>query len=270
MTGRGHEFMPPAERDRRARSFAAVAAEYQRGRPGYPREAIAWILGDRSLEVLDVGAGTGKLTEALIAAGHRAIAVEPLEAMRTLLESAVPAARVLEGSAEALPLADASVDVVVVGAAFHWFDHEKALGEIARVLRPPGVLAMLGNSFDTSLQWQAELREILGPATLGRPGHWPESELIHHRFREVDDREFRHSQPVTLGQLRDYATSRSGFAVLSARTREARLEEIDRLWARTPALTGTPEAALRWITVVRRCRGLRRPRNGCASREESR
>jgi SAM-dependent methyltransferase len=256
MAGRRHEFMPPGERVRHARSFAAVAGEYQRGRPGYPRAAIDWVLGDDPLDVLDVGAGTGKLTEALAAAGHRVIAVEPLPEMRAVLESSVPGVRVLEGIAETLPLADASVDVVVVGAAFHWFDHEKALAEITRVLRAPGALAMLGNSFDASVEWQAELREILGPATLGRPGHWPEPELLRRSFREVDDEEFPHAQPITLEQLRDYATSRSGFAVLPEATRAQRLDEIDRLWARTPALSGARRAVLRWITVVRRCRRL--------------
>ena len=256
MTGHSQDFMPQAERIRRARSFASVAAEYERGRPGYPPEAITWILGADAVAVLDVGAGTGKLTAAVLALGHPVIAVEPLAEMRTVLESRLANARVLQGSAEELPLGSESVDAVVVGAAFHWFEQEQALLEIARVLRAPGVLGLLGNSFDMSVPWQAELRQILGPATLGRRRRWPEPARLQRTFEQVDDREFSHVQPITLAQLRDYASSRSGFAVLPAWIREQRLEEIDSLWERTPALRDAPEAELRWITTVRRCAGL--------------
>ncbi len=245
--------MPRAERIRRARSFAGVAAEYDRGRPGYPPEAIDWILGVEPLDVLDLGAGTGKLTEGL-AVRHRVFAVEPLAEMRELLARRLPDVRVLEGSAEAVPLAALSVDAVVVGAAFHWFDHERALAEILRVLRRPGVLGLLGNSFDTSVPWEAELRAILGPAALGRRGHWPDPERLLELFAEVEDREYAHSQPVTRARLQDYASSRSGFATLAPALREQRLQEIDRLWARTPELEGAVQAPLRWITRARRCR----------------
>ena len=95
-----------------------MANEYDRGRPGYPPEAIEWLLGVESLDVLDLGAGTGKLTGALLDAGHRVIAVEPLAEMRAILTSSLPAARALAGTAERLPLADDSVDAVTVGAAF--------------------------------------------------------------------------------------------------------------------------------------------------------
>ncbi len=249
--------MPQDERRRRARSFAAVAAEYERGRPGYAAEAIAWILGPAPLDVLDIGAGTGKLTADVAAGGHRVVAVEPLAEMREQLAASVPSARVVEGTAEQLPLAAASVDAAVVGAAFHWFDQERALAEIVRVLRPPGTLAMLGNSFDTEIAWQAALREILGPATLGRPGHWPEPDRLLSLFGEVEDGKFPHSATIDLPRLRDYASSRSGFAVMEPAVRERRLRELDRLWQRTfgPA----ERAELRWITRARRCRGLRTP-----------
>ncbi|HYB22387.1 MAG TPA: class I SAM-dependent methyltransferase, partial [Solirubrobacteraceae bacterium] len=157
-----------AARARRASSFATVADEYERGRPGYPRAAIEWLLGAEPLEVLDLGAGTGKLTGALLDAGHRVIAVEPLAQMRAILAARLPDACVLTGAAEALPLADASVDAVAVGAAFHWFERTAALAEIRRVLRAPGVLGLLGNAFDTSLPWVARVREILGPPALER------------------------------------------------------------------------------------------------------
>ncbi|HEX3511148.1 MAG TPA: methyltransferase domain-containing protein [Solirubrobacteraceae bacterium] len=253
---RSQPFMPPAERALRARSFGSVAAEYARGRPGYPAELVEWALGPEPLDVLDVGAGTGKLTEA-VAARHRVVAIEPLAQMRALLEERLPDVRVVEGSAEELPVAGESVDAVVVGAAFHWFDHEQALAEIARVLRGPSVLVLVGNSFDTSVEWQAELREILGSATLGRPGHWPEPERLARTFAEVDDRDFPHVQQITLAQLRDYASSRSSFAVLPEQVRAERLAEIDALWRRTPALSEAGAAEIRWVARARRCRRLR-------------
>jgi SAM-dependent methyltransferase len=249
--------MPTEERRRRARSFASVAWEYDRGRPGYPAQAIEWALGADPLDVLDIGAGTGKLTEAVVAAGHRVTAVEPLAEMRAVLESRVPAARVLEGTAERLPLGDRSVDAVAVGAAFHWFDQRAALAEIARVLRPGGALAVFGNSFDTSRPWVARLREILGPATLGRPGHWPDADRLEGLFADVQDAAFAHVQAIDLAQLRDYASSRSGFAVLAPEERSARLAEIDALWEQTGELAGHATGELPWSTRVRRARGLR-------------
>jgi ubiquinone/menaquinone biosynthesis C-methylase UbiE len=137
--------MPTADKSTRARSFGQVADLYQRARPGYPPEAIAWLLGPEPLDVLDLGAGTGKLTAALLAAGHRVTALEPLPEMRAILAATLHAATAIDGRAEQLPLADDSVDAVVAGSAFHWFEREPTLDEIARVLRPSGVFGLLGN-----------------------------------------------------------------------------------------------------------------------------
>ncbi len=249
--------MPAGERATRAGSFATVAAEYERGRPGYPRAAIDWLLGGTALDVLDLGAGTGKLTEAVLGAGHRVTAVEPLAEMRAILEERLPAAQVLDGRAEQLPLADASVDAVVVGAAFHWFDQRAALGEVARVLRGPGVLGLLGNSFDTSTPWAASLRAILGPPAIQRPRHWPPREALLARFQTVEDEHFPHAQLVTCAQLRDLALSRSSIAVLGADGRERVLAAIEQLWQQSPELAGAAHATLPWIARVRRCFGLR-------------
>ncbi|HEX5028163.1 MAG TPA: class I SAM-dependent methyltransferase, partial [Gaiellaceae bacterium] len=127
-------------------AFAEVAQAYERGRPSYPDDAVRWLVGERACDVVDLGAGTGKLTRILVAHGHRVVAVEPLDAMRSELEAAVPGAHALAGSAEAIPLEDASADVVTSAQAFHWFDHDAALPEIARVLRPDGRIALVWNS----------------------------------------------------------------------------------------------------------------------------
>ena len=244
-------------RAQRASSFAQVADEYDRGRPSYPPEAIAWLLGSDPLEVLDLAAGTGKLTSALLAAGHHVLAVEPLAEMREILTSTLPAVQTLSGTAEALPLADTSVDAVTVGSAFHWFDERLALAEIARTLRPPGVLGLLGNAFDTSPTWVAHVREILGPPAIQRPGHWPSVEALLEDYAEVEDREFPHEQLIDRESLRDLASSRSSLAIMSHDEREAVLSSLDRLWEQEPELIDRERVLLPWRTRVRRCRRLR-------------
>src|SRR5262249_23471773 len=126
-------------------AFADVAGAYERGRPEYSAEAIRWLVGEEPRDIVDLGAGTGKLTRGLLALGHRVVAVEPLAEMRGELERAVPGARALAGSAEAIPLQDGAADAVTTAQAFHWFDHAKALPEIARVLRRGGRLALVWN-----------------------------------------------------------------------------------------------------------------------------
>jgi SAM-dependent methyltransferase len=244
-------------RAERASSFARVADEYERGRPGYPREAIEWLLGAGSLDVLDLGAGTGKLSSALLDAGHRVVAVEPLEEMLTILTARLPQAQALRGTAEQLPLADASVDAVTVGAAFHWFNQPIALAEIARVLREPGVFGLLGNAFEPSVPWVARVREILGPPAIERRGHWPSVEDLGKRFVDVQDREFSHEQQTDQAGLRDLAVSRSNVALMPAAQRETVLAKLDLLWQQEPELTGRKQALLRWRTRVRRCERLR-------------
>jgi SAM-dependent methyltransferase len=134
----------------RAGSFGAAAVVYDRSRPGYPVEAVRFALPDGARRVLDLGAGTGKLTQVLLDLGLDVVAVEPSEEMRELLPARCEA---LDGTAEALPLEDASVDAVLVGQAFHWFDADRALPEISRVLRPGGTLGLLWNVRDESVDW---------------------------------------------------------------------------------------------------------------------
>lgn len=146
----------------RARSFGSVAEQYERGRPSYPRSALRWLLGEMPRDVVDLGAGTGKLTSALVAAGHRVVAVEPVAEMRTILLERVPEATVVPATAEDTGLPETSADAVVAGAAFHWFDRQRTFPEIARILRPHGTLGLLGNGFDASVPWVRRFGEILG------------------------------------------------------------------------------------------------------------
>lgn len=129
-----------------ATSFGVAAAEYDRVRPGYPAAVLSWALGDEPVRVVDLGAGTGKLTRLLSRAGHDVVAVEPDELMRRqLVLTCGPEVQVLAGTGEDLPLPDASVDAVVVAQAWHWMDHTRAAAEAARVLRPGGALVLLWN-----------------------------------------------------------------------------------------------------------------------------
>jgi ubiquinone/menaquinone biosynthesis C-methylase UbiE len=248
-----------ADKDARARSFGGVAGIYDRGRPGWPAEAIEWLLGAEPLEVLDLGAGTGKLTAALLAAGHRVTALEPSAGMREVLAERLggaPGVTVLDGRAEEIPLADGSVDAVLAGSAFHWFDREPTLAEVARVLRPPGVFGLLGNRYDTSVDWQRRLRKISSAGAIYRAGHWPSQDELRERFAAVEDRAIAHTMEVDPAMLRDYLASLSWVATMEPAEREAHLAAIDEFWAEEPELRGRASATLRWRSDVRRSRGL--------------
>lgn len=140
----------------RAASFEHGADTYAAVRPGYPDEAVSWLVPDDAGGVLDLAAGTGKLT-ALLAArpGRDVVAVEPAGAMLRHLRESLPGGTTLAGMAEAIPLPDGSVDAVVVAQAWHWFREAEASAEIARVLRPGGTLGMVWNSRDETVGWVA-------------------------------------------------------------------------------------------------------------------
>jgi ubiquinone/menaquinone biosynthesis C-methylase UbiE len=148
--------------DRYRRSFDSVAEIYERTRPGYSDEALAWVAQRYPLKrVLDLGAGTGKLTRQLVALGANVVAVEPGDAMRAVLERVVPEAEALAGSAESIPLPDGSVDVVIAAQSFHWFRTGEALNEMYRVLKPGGGCALISNEWDDNDPMVYELGEIL-------------------------------------------------------------------------------------------------------------
>jgi len=128
-----------------AQSFDRAAAEYERGRPGWPATVLDVLPLATDATVLDLGAGTGKLTRLLAARYARVVAVEPLAELRAILAQRVPAADVRDGVAERIPLGDAEVDGVFAAQSFHWFANDTAVREIARVLRPGGVIAVLWN-----------------------------------------------------------------------------------------------------------------------------
>jgi SAM-dependent methyltransferase len=178
-----------------SRSFELVADLYERARPEYPAEAIAWIVEELDLRtgrtVLDLGAGTGKLTRALVPTGARVIAVEPGEQMLAQLRAAVPEAEPLLGAAEAIPLSDASVDGITIGQAFHWFRHDEGLPELHRVLRPGGAVALIWNTRDHDHPIQQGIRDAIAPLVpAGRDPHSAAALVASDLFGPVEEREF--------------------------------------------------------------------------------
>jgi SAM-dependent methyltransferase len=213
-------------------AFADVAAAYERARPGYPQGAVQWMVGDELVDVVDLGAGTGKLTRALVALGHRVVAVEPLDEMRAELEAAVPGARIVAGKAESMPLADSSADVVTSAQAFHWFDHDDALPEIGRVLRPGGRLALVWNSRDDRDPWMARLSAIIGNESIKESDVVPildESGL----FRWVETARFSFDQVLDRDGLLDLVLSRSYLAKLPPEDRQPVLDAVGALYDET-------------------------------------
>lgn len=159
--------MPEEHADRavQARSFGAAADAYERARPTYPEAAVDWLVPAGAGTVLDLGAGTGKLTRSLAARGLEVIAVEPLAEMRANLAAALPEVRALTGTAEEIPLPDGSVDAITVAQAWHWVDPERATLEAARVLRPGGTLGLIWNRRDEQVEWVSRLSKVMGTAS---------------------------------------------------------------------------------------------------------
>ena len=222
----------PAESPRPAdlaRAFGAVAETYDRGRPGYPPAAAAWLMGGEAKVVLELGAGTGKLTRELVDQGHAVFATEPDEAMLAVLRERVPEVSAKVATAEEIPANDRSVDVVVVAQAFHWFDHDKALPEIARIIKPGGHLALVWNFFDQRIPWVRRLVNVVGEHSAS--AH-PSSEVLddHELFEPAERTTFAFWQDVTRDTLVDIVASRSYVASLPEAEREARLDAVRALY----------------------------------------
>jgi SAM-dependent methyltransferase len=177
--------------------FARSADAYERSRPGYPDEAIQYLVANLAARarVLDLAAGTGKLTRPLLASGLDVVAVEPVPDMRAALPGTI---RALDGTAEAIPLADGSVDAVTVGQAFHWFDGKKALDEIHRVLRPRGMLGLIWNRRVEDDPVNRRITELLQPYRGDVPTHrhdaWRSAFERTALFEPLEERVFANEQ----------------------------------------------------------------------------
>jgi SAM-dependent methyltransferase len=209
------------------------ATEYERGRPSYPPEVLAHVAGAldlrRGRRVLDVGAGTGKFTRLLTDTGAEVLALEPTAGMRSVLAAALPEVEIVDGTAEGIPLPDESVDALCAATAFHWFDHEAALPEMARVLRAGGAMALVWNERDESEPWVRRLTEIIrwdGYRPYGIKFDWRPTIEHGDRFHMVSRRQFPFVQVLDRRLLVDRVCSISYIATLSEADRQPILAEV--------------------------------------------
>jgi SAM-dependent methyltransferase len=248
-------------------SFGTAAVAYAEHRPDYAQAAVRWTL-ERApgRRVLDLGAGTGKLTATLVALGAEVIAVEPDPAMLTELRRALPSVRALPGSAEAIPLPDASVDAVLAGNAMHWFDMDVAGPEIARVLAPGGTLAGLWNVFDDRVDWVAGLARVSGSAAIGPRDvfaswraetagtHLPKTGVVF-QFGSPEQAEFPHGQRRTADSLVATLATKAAMLLMPKEEQGAALGRIRAFLASRPE-TARGEFTLPLLTCVLRVQRL--------------
>ena len=238
--------------------FDGAAEVYERGRPDYPKEAVETLRRECRMlpgsRVLDLAAGTGKLTRLFVPLGVDIVAVEPLPGMRRAFSQRLPQVRILDGTAEAIPLPDGSVDAVVVAQAFHWFDAEAALREIHRVLRPDGALGLTWNVRDESVAWVAELSALFEPYRSRTPSHrtgaWRTPFEHTTLFAPLRAWSFPYAQRISADGLVDRVLSISFVAALPAEERDAVASRVRALAADGPETVPGGEFDLPYRTDV--------------------
>lgn len=234
-----------------AGSFGAAAGAYEAARPGYPAAAVDWLVPDGARRVLDLGAGTGKLSRLLVERGLEVTAVEPSARMREQLARAVPGAAVLAGSAEDIPLAAGSVDTVLVAQAWHWVDPERAVPEVARVLVPGGRLGLVWNIRDTREPWAAAFGALMHRHTVQVTDTAPD---LQPPFGEVERFEVGWVQDLSPAELVQLVESRSYVITLPEEQRSELLAEVAEFVATDPALAGPETVGFPYITRCTRAR----------------
>jgi SAM-dependent methyltransferase len=219
----------------RARSFGAAAEEYERARPTYPDAAVDWLIPAGVRTVLDLGAGTGKFTRALVGRGLDVIAVEPLQEMRQILQQQLPDVRAVSGTAESIPLKDASVAAVTAAQAWHWVDEPRALPEVARVLRPGGVLCLIWNRRDESVGWMRRLSKVMGSSDADLIDM--DEVSIGAPFGPTETFDVAWRRPMDLDLLLEMIRSRSYFITAEQDRREEILAGVRALFESDPELS---------------------------------
>ncbi len=255
------------DRLRHSSSFGAAAAAYAEHRPDYPETAVRWALEPvwerRPVRVVDIGAGTGKLTATLVGLGADVTAVEPDPQMLAELRRAMPEVRSAPGSAEEMPLPDGSVDAVLAGQAMHWFDMDRAMPEIARVLTPGGVLAGLWNVDDDRIGWVADLAEMSKRQASITLLRWRQGNARSRQqqlleagsglFDAAQEGEFGHGQARTADSLLATIATHSHLLVMDEAERSGLLARVQ-AFLRTRPETSDGEFTLPMVTVVLRAR----------------
>jgi SAM-dependent methyltransferase len=243
-------------------SFGSIAAMYDRARPSYADAAVDWTLPPGTQRVLDLAAGTGKLTAMLATRGLDVVAVDPSEPMLAQLRHNRPDVDARLGSAEAIGLPDNDVDAVVIGSALHWFERPSADREIARVLRPGGVVGVFQNRRDVSVQWLKDLESLLDVLT-PKHRHPDQQRALRIPFKATlfdppEVAQFRFSQELDADGLAELLASRSYLIALSPDERTDVLDQVRALARTHPDLAGRERFELPYLTVVSRSTRRRR------------
>ena len=212
-------------------SFGSAAGDYVAGRPGYLPDAVAWLLAHVTGAVADVGAGTGKLTAEIASQGYAVTAVDPDPLMLEALRATVPGVETIEGQAESLPFERASLGAVTFGQAWHWVDVPMASAEAGRVLSSGGVLGLIWNIRDESVDWVAELGAAMGSSKAevmitGR------DVTVDAPFGELVERQWRWELPATVDGIRAMVRSRSYYIAGDERARAHIDAAVDEVLAR--------------------------------------
>jgi len=244
-----------------ADGYTVVATSYARGRPDYPPQVEDWLRDDLALGkgkvVLDLGAGTGKFLTYLRNTEATVVAVEPVPAMLSQLVKLHPGVEVRQGSAERIPLADASVDAVVCAQSFHWFANINALSEIRRILRRSGVLGLIWNIRDERVAWVAGLRAILDPHEGDAPRYYTQMwrrVFPATGFGPFSERQFPHGHRGSPEHvIVDRVISTSFIAALPATERDRVAAEVRKLIANVPDLAGRKEVTMPYVTAAFSC-----------------
>jgi SAM-dependent methyltransferase len=231
---------------RQRTSFGSAAEAYERGRPGYPQEVLDWLLPPDARRVLDLGAGTGKLTRLLVARGLDVVAVEPSEGMRVEFARVLPGVPLVDGTAERIPLADGSVDAVLVAQAWHWVDVDPGSREVARVLAPGGRLGLVWNLRDPREEWVARLEQAIAQPT--ESGDYDmAAPVVGPPFGPLEHVEIPWVARMTRDEVVDMVASRSYVITLTEDRRRAVLGEVGRLLAEHPDLAGRDVVPLPYV-----------------------
>lgn len=205
-------------------SFQDGGEHYDRVRPGYPAESAHWLILAKAADAADVGAGTGKFTALLVASGLRTVAVDPSPDMLDQLRRALPGVSAVEGSAEHTGLDSTAFDLVTVAQAWHWCDPQQASAEIARILRPHGVLGLIWNQLDTSVPWVHRLSRIMHAGDVHKPHFKP---AVGPEFTALESRLSRWEDPVTPEDIKELTKSRSYYLAATEATRAKVMGNLD-------------------------------------------
>jgi len=242
--------------------FGREADTYERVRPSYPADAVEWLVASLEIgpghTVLDLAAGTGKLTRLLAPTGARLLAAEPVGGMRASFVAAVPGVPIVAAVAEAMPFAGGSLDAVTVAQAFHWFDADRTFEELARVLRPGGRVGLIWNARDRTSDWVNEVWSIMDRVEKRAPWrdheHWRDSALGDRpEFGPLHSETFRHEQSITPEGVVERIASVSHVAVLLPTERERVLDEVRELLATHPGTRGRDELRIPYRVDVYWC-----------------